>query len=193
MNHERETLTRNLDELRAKTAEASQASYDAELQVTRSMDRLDQLLQDYNSLGQQIGTIPLDRSPGPGNVDFLLELELGIDDINDIQAVGVRMKKEIRPGLSAYREVFRSQARDTQDKIIVKEDEVDQLGQKVERQREDVEVHEHRLRVVVQNADEAKSVSAEDYLSRGVKLIRGCSCWRPIPRVLITVMQGWKS
>jgi kinetochore protein NDC80 len=159
MNHERETLTRNLDELRNKIAEASQSSYDQELQVTRSMDRFDQLLQDYNALGSQIGTIPLDRTSGPGGVEYVLELELGQEDLSELQAVGQRMKLEIRPGLHAFAEGFISQVRDLQDRIIAQDDELDRLGQKVERQKEEMGVQELRLKAVLQNAEEAKAVS----------------------------------
>ncbi len=94
MNHERETLSRNLDELRAKIAEASQQSYDQEMLVTKSMDRFEQLLQDYTALAHQIGLInSLTGGPGPDGIDYTLELDLGVNDLSEVQQAGKRMRQ----------------------------------------------------------------------------------------------------
>ncbi|KAL7424361.1 kinetochore-associated Ndc80 complex subunit ndc80 [Cryptotrichosporon argae] len=162
MNHERETLTRNLDEVRAKIAEASQAAYDQEMLVTKSMDRFEQLLADYTALGHQIGTIPAVHdgaapSAGPGGVDYTIDLDLGMEDLAELQATGRQAVAIVRPALAAYGDDWRAQMREMQDRLIVLEDEHDQLGQKVERMKEEVGNLEMKLKVVHEQAEEARS------------------------------------
>ncbi len=162
MNHERETLTRNLDELRTKTAEASQMAYDNEMQVTKSMDRFEQYLQDYTALGHQIGVIqPLSEGLilGPGNVDYTIELDLGLEDLNEVQAAGRKMRSVIWPALQAYGEGFRKQQLELANSTIALDDKYDRLGQKVERQKDEVGNLEMRLKFVHEQAEDAKNVS----------------------------------
>jgi kinetochore protein NDC80 len=163
MNHERETLTRNLDELRTRIAEASQFVYDQEMAVTKSMDRFEQLLQDYTALGHQIGTImPLSEipQPGPGGVDYNLDIDLGLVDLQELQQSGRRMRQVVWPGLTTFREVFRKQVIELGDSAIALEDKHDQLGQKVEGLREKAKNLEIKLNLIHEQAEEAKRVSA---------------------------------
>lgn len=162
MNHERESLTRNLDELRTKIAEASQFAYDQEMQVTRSMDRFEQLLQDYTHLGHQIEILSrLSEGPsdGPGGIDYTVDLDLGQEDLNEVIQSGRRMRQIIWPGLQAYGEVSRKQVLDMANKQIALDDKYDRLGQKVGGQKEEVGNLEIRLKVVHEQAEEAKNVS----------------------------------
>ena len=162
MNHERETLTRHLDELRSKIAEANQMSYDQELLVTKSMDRFEQLLQDYTSLGHQIGVLH-PSSEGmilsSGLVDYSIDLDLGLEDLNEVQKAGKRMRQIIWPALQAYGEGFRKQSLELGNETIALDDEYDRLGQLLERQKEDVGEKEFRLKVEHEKAEEAKNVS----------------------------------
>ena len=161
MNYERDTLTRSLEELRSKIAEASQAAYDQEMLVTKSMDRFEQLLSDYTSLGHQIGTIlPLhDGGLGAGKIDYTIELELGLEDVSAVQTAGRKMRGTIRPGLQSYGDTFRKQLSELAHMQIQLDDEFDRLGQSVERQKEEASNLEMRLRVVHEQADDARNVS----------------------------------
>lgn len=163
MNHERDTLGRQLDELRQKTAEASQYSYDQELAVTRSMDRFEQLVSDYTALGHSIGTIPpVTEGPagmGPGDVDFTVDLDLGVEDMGEVQVAGQRLRGTIWPALIRYGDGFRRELEEVENGNIQLDDEVDRLGQKVERQKEEAANLEIKLRVVQDQAEEAKAVS----------------------------------
>lgn len=161
MNHERETLTRNLDELRTKTAEASQMAYDNEMQVTKSMDRFEQQLQDYTALGHQIEVIqPLSEgiTMGPGGVDYNIDLDLGLEDLNEVQTSGRRMRSVIWPALHAYGEGFRKQSLELGNQTIGLDDDYDRLGQTVERQKDEVGTLEVKLKFVHEQAEEAKNV-----------------------------------
>lgn len=162
MNHERESLTRNLDDLRSKIAEASQSAYDQEMLVTKSMDRFEQLLQDYTALGHQIGVIsPLGEGPslGPGNLDYTIELDLGQEDLNEVQLDGKRMRQIIWPALQTYGETFRKQGLELANETIALEDEFDRLGSILERQKENVATREVKLRVAHEQVEDLKSVS----------------------------------
>ena len=163
MNHERETLTRSLDEFRARTAEASQMAYDNEMQVTKSMDRFEQLLQDYTDLGHQIGIIGLSSEGlllGSGNVDYVIELDLGLEDLNEIQTTGKRMRSTIWPALQTQGEELRKQTLDLENEKIAKDYKLDQLCQKVEQQKEAVGESEAKLKGLHGVADEMKNVSS---------------------------------
>ncbi|ORY22449.1 HEC/Ndc80p family-domain-containing protein [Naematelia encephala] len=160
MNNDRETLSRHLDELRGKIAEASQFAYDQEMQVTKSMDRFDQLLQDYTALGHQIGVIaPLSDAPslGPGGVDYSIDLDLGVEDLNEVQVSGRRMRSTLWPALQVYGEGFRKQALEMDNASIALDDQLDRLAQAVERQKEEVANREMKLKVSHEQAEEARA------------------------------------
>jgi kinetochore protein NDC80 len=162
MNHERETLSRQIEDLRLKTAEASQQSYDQEMSVTRSMDRFEQLLADYTALGHQIGTIPpISEGPmlGPDGIDYSVDLDLGVEDVNEVMAAGRRLRSEIWPALQSYGEGFRREMVEIENGNIALDDENDRLGQKVERQKEEAANLDMRLKVVNDQAEHAKTVS----------------------------------
>ena len=185
MNHERETLTRNLDELRTKTAEASQLAYDNEMQVTKSMDRFEQYLQDYTALSHQIGVIqPLSESLvlGPGNVDYTVELDLGVEDLNEVQSAGKRMRSVIWPALQSYGEGFRKQLLELGNSTIALDDEYDRLGQEVDKQKEEVGDFEARLKFVHEQAEDAKNVSCTLQRNGGLSVDEPSNCTPRRPR-----------
>jgi len=161
MNHEKEALARNLDELREKIAEATHQGYDQEMLVTKAMDRLEQLLQDYTTLGHQIGIISSSFDSGYSeqqDTDFTIDLDLGAEGLNSLRDRGRQRMQVIRPALQSYCEGFRKEVRDLQDDAIALEDERDRLVQDVERQREDVARREMRFKIVSDQAEDAKNV-----------------------------------
>ncbi|WWD22032.1 hypothetical protein CI109_106520 [Kwoniella shandongensis] len=160
MTHERESLTRNLEDLRNKIVDASQFAYDQEMMVTKSMDRFETLLADYTALAHQIGVIhptPEESSSSSVNVDYAIDLDLGAEDLEEVRAAGTKLRSSIWHGLQAYRETFRQQALDLSNVAIVLDDQFDRLGQKVERQKEEVGNLEVRLKVVHEQAEDAQS------------------------------------
>lgn len=162
MNHERETLTRQLNDLRTKITEASQASSEQELLVSRSMDRFHACLVDYDDLGHRIGTIAGawdGPTEGPGGVDFSIELDLATDEMNDVQACGKRMREVIRPALSKYDEDIRGQTRGLGEDQSQLDSEYDKLALVVEKQKGDVGNKELELSKRLQEAENAKAVS----------------------------------
>lgn len=184
MNHERETLSRSLDDLRGKIAEARQFAYDQEMLVTKSMDRFEQLLADYTALGHQIGVIrPLSEGPtlGPGDVDYSVDVDLGLEDLHEVQGQGKNMRQVIWPALQAYGETFRKQMVEMENGNIALDDENDRLGQKVERQKEEAANLEMRLRVVREQAEEAKHVSEAILIHRVAMILTTISDLMPRP------------
>lgn len=162
MNHERETLTRQLNDLRAKIHEASQASSEHELMVSRNMDRFHASLGEYSDLGHRIGTIAGawdGPTEGPGGVDFSIDLDLATDDMNEVQACGKRMREVIRPALGKYDEDIRSQTRALGEEQSKLESEFDKLALVVEKQKGDVGNKELELSKRLEEAESAKAVS----------------------------------
>ncbi|WVW78773.1 hypothetical protein I302_100735 [Kwoniella bestiolae CBS 10118] len=160
MNHERESLNRGLDDLRTKIAEASQMSYDQEMMVTKSMDRFETLLADYTALCHQIGL--LSRSSDFASADNLdpdykIEIDLGIEDLDELRTFGSRMRITIWQGLQNLRERYRQELLDLSNIKISLEDHCDRLGQQVESQLEEVGTLEVKLKMVHEQAEAAQN------------------------------------
>lgn len=161
MYHERETLTRNLDELKEKINEASKFSYDQEMAVSRAQDRFDQLVTDYTAIGYSIGVIgqPSEGpSLGPGNVDFGVDIKLGGDSVEEIQSSGKVLRQTIWPALQSYGEQFRKEMIDVENGNIALDDQYDRLAQDVEKQKEEETNRQVRLKVINEQAEDAKKV-----------------------------------
>lgn len=160
MNHERESLQRNLDDIRHKCAEANQFAYDQEVAVTRAMDKFDGLVAEYTSLGHSIGVIkPMPENPiGPDGIDYTVDIELGIEDINEVQSSGSRLRSVIQPGLQKVAQEVRHQVKDTSDEIIELERANDQMAQRLEIQKAEIKTQETRLQSASEVAEDNKRV-----------------------------------
>lgn len=163
MNHERETLSRNLDELRSKLQQARKLSHHQEMEVTDTMDRLSDLQQSYASMGHQIGCLGPSCKPrflsSEGGVDCSLDVELGSGDLSKMSLVGQSWSQVIRPALQEYGDDFHKDARGLQDEAIALEDVQDRLAQEVEQQRADAATREVKLKLIHEQTEEAKNVS----------------------------------
>ena len=159
MTNERESLQRQLDEVRIKVAESKQQSYDHEMLVTKAMDRFEQLLQDYTVLGDQISILDSSNPGqlGPNGIDYSLDLDITAQDPHEVQRAGKRMREVIWPALQTYSEGFRKQALELGNGAIALEDELDQLTQKSERQKEEISNLDAKLKIETAKADDAKA------------------------------------
>lgn len=162
MNYDREALARQVEELRAKVAEASQVASEQEMRVTKSMDRFDQHLQDYTSLNHQIGAVshqPGKSLPGFVEMDYSIDLDLGAEDLHTIRHYGQSKFTTIRPALKSYTDGLREQVAGLQNDVISLEDKHERLGQDVERQQEEVSVRQQQYSIVHEKGEEEKNVS----------------------------------
>ncbi|KAK6904037.1 hypothetical protein I203_107551 [Kwoniella mangroviensis CBS 8507] len=156
MNHERESLSRGLDDLRTKIVEASQMAYDQEMLVTKSMDRFETLLADYTASCHQIGL--LTRSADlTGQLDYKIEVDLGVEDLEDLRTSGIHMRSTVWQGLQNLRERYRQELIDLSDNRIALEDYCDRLGQQVEGQTEEVRTLEVKLKMINDQAELAQN------------------------------------
>lgn len=167
MNHERETLTRHLEELRGKLQQARKQAHHEEMEVTDTMDRLSDLQQNYSSMGHHIGCLgPSCHArfrPSEGGVACSLDVELGSGDLVNIVQVGRSWNQLIRPALQDYCDDFRKEARELQDEAIALEDTQDRVAQEMEQQRADATTREVRLKLIHDQTEEAKQVSTRPY------------------------------
>lgn len=162
MNHERETLQRQLREIASKNAEAWQASQDVEMSVTRTMDRFENLMGEYTTFGHQIGTLSMTTDSsfvGPGGVDFTIECELSVEDVNKIQESGKKMREVVRPALNKYDEQIRDQTRALGEEQAGLDEESDKLVLVVEKQKSDATNRDLELAKKESEAEAAKDVS----------------------------------
>lgn len=162
MNHDHSSLDRQLKELHQKIQEAGQLASDQEVLVSNSMDRFNAGIATYNALGETIGTFPnVWNGPvqGPGGVDYAIDLDLGTDDMHEVQACGRRMREVLRPALNKYDEDIRGQTRTLGEEQSRLDSEFDKLGLVVEQQKGDVDNKELELAKRLESAENAKSVS----------------------------------
>ncbi|WVQ68950.1 uncharacterized protein L199_007159 [Kwoniella botswanensis] len=160
MNHERESLSRGLDDLRAKIVEASQMAYDQEMMVTKSMDRFETLLADYTAFCHQLGL--LTRSADiifrdNAEFDYKIEVDLGVEDLDDLRTSGYHMRTTILQGLQSLRERHRQELIDLSDNRIAMEDYCDRLGQQVAGQMEAARTLEVKLKMINDQAELAQN------------------------------------
>ena len=152
MTYEKEVLIRTLDDVRSKIMEASQTSYDQELQVTKSMDRYELLNGEYMNLAHSIGLIaPTGKALKPDDVDYSISAELQSDNIAGIHHEVRRIREALRPSLQTLGDSYRREDLDLGNQIIETEDLYDRLGQDVEKQNQN---HTH-LNMIVKGANEA--------------------------------------
>jgi len=162
MNHERETLQRQLREIASKNAEAWQASQEVEMTVTRTMDKFDNLMSEYVSFGHQIGTLTATMDGtfiGPGGVDFTIDCDVSGEDVNEIQASGKKMREVIRPALNKYDEQIRDHTKAVGEEQAGLDEESDKLVLAVEKQKSDASNKELELAKKNSEAEAAKAVS----------------------------------
>ena len=162
MNHERETLQRQLRDTASKNAEAWQTSQDVEMSVTRTMDRFENLLSEYTTYAHQIGTLsPIADASfvGPGGVDFTVECEVSAEDVNQIQTSGKKMRDVIRPALNKYDEQIRELTRAIGEEQAGLDEESDKLVLAVEKQKSDTNNRDLELAKKKSEAEAAKDVS----------------------------------
>lgn len=162
MNHERETLQRQLREINSKNAEAWQASQEVEMTVTRTMDKFDNLMSEYVSFGHQIGTLTATADgvfAGPGGVDFTIDCDVSGEDVNEIQASGKKMRDVIRPALNKYDEQIRDLTKGVGEAQAGLDEESDKLILAVEKQKSDASNKELELAKKNGEAEAAKAVS----------------------------------
>jgi SMC interacting uncharacterized protein involved in chromosome segregation len=184
MNHERETLQRQLRETASKNAEAWQTSQDVEMSVTRTMDRFENLLSEYTTYAHQIGTLsPIADASfvGPGGVDFTIECEVSAEDVNQIQTSGKKMRDVIRPALNKYDEQIRESTRAIGEEQAGLDEESDKLVLAVEKQKSDANNKDLELAKKNSEAEAAKDVSSTNPLRLVDRLTFSC-----MPRKLQT-------
>nr|XP_018265782.1 STE/STE20/PAKA protein kinase [Kwoniella dejecticola CBS 10117]OBR87940.1 STE/STE20/PAKA protein kinase [Kwoniella dejecticola CBS 10117] len=160
MNHERDSLNRGLDELRSKIAEASQSSYDQEMMVTKSMDRFENLLAEYDSMCLQLGLLNTSTGSFPlrdEQVDYKLELDLGIEELDGLKRSSHQMRVVIWQALQTLRESYRQELLNLSNDAIALEDHFDRMEQQVESQKETVGTLEVKLKMVHDQAEAAQA------------------------------------
>jgi SMC interacting uncharacterized protein involved in chromosome segregation len=170
MTHERETLQRQLRDMATKNAEASQKASDVEMSVTRMMDRFGNQLDEYTSFAYEIGTVASTSSApfmGPGNVDFTIDCDVSVEDVNQIQAAGKRMRDVLRPALSKYDEEIRRLIKTLMEEQAELDEDLDKLGLAVEKQKSDAKNKALEAEKELQKADAVRAVgdSSKEHFS----------------------------
>jgi kinetochore protein NDC80 len=125
MNTDRETLTRNLEDLKQKIAETHKAVLSLEINVTNRAAAVEEALDTYTNLLSGLGLYPTPPEPWQ---DIDLSLELNSASSNPQQLLfGLDIRKVIRPTLSSVAEAKRLERAAFENESVKVNNELDQL------------------------------------------------------------------
>ena len=158
MNTDRETLTRNLEDLKQKLEETRKTVMTLEVNVTNRAAAAEETLDIYTNMLSSLELFP--PLPEPWQ-DVELTLELNSASSNPQQLLtGSDIKKVIKPTLSSIAEVKRMKRAAVESELIKIENEHDQLMTECENL--DCEIAEVEKKVVNLNehADDLRDVGS---------------------------------
>lgn len=125
MNTDRETLTRNLEDLKQKIAETHKVVLSLEINVTNRAAAVEEALDTYTNLLSGLGLYPTPPEPWQ---DIDLSLELNGASSNPQQLLfGLDIRKVIRPTLSSVAEAKRLERAAFENESVKVNNELDQL------------------------------------------------------------------
>jgi len=125
MNTDRETLSRNLEDLKQKILETHKAVLSLEVDVTNRAAAAEEALDTYANLLSGLGLYPTPPEPWQ---DIDLSLELNTASSNPQQLLfGLDIRKVIRPTLSSVAEAKRLERAAFETESVKVNDELDQV------------------------------------------------------------------
>ncbi|KIM48850.1 hypothetical protein M413DRAFT_438025 [Hebeloma cylindrosporum] len=125
MNTDRETLTRNLEDLKQKIAETHKAVLSLEINVTNRAAAVEEALDTYTNLLSGLGLYPTPPEPWQ---DIDLSLELNTASSNPQQLLfGLDIRKVIRPTLGSVAEAKRLERAAFENESVKVNNELDQF------------------------------------------------------------------
>lgn len=154
MTVEHSTLKESIPDLQNKLADGNKQQGEQEIAVTRRMDDIETLSQEYNGLINKLGLASGQRT------DFTIAVEMNQGDMTGVGVVSARMKEEIRPALQAFGDQVRSDYQKRANRKIELDDELDKVSSERQAKEEEQKTLEMKLRIADDQADKFRTVSA---------------------------------
>lgn len=125
MNTDRETLTRNLEDLKQKISETHRTVMNLEVKVTNRAAAVEEALDAYTNMLSALELFPTPPEPWQ-DIDLTLELNSASSNPQQL-LVGVDIRKVIRPTLSSVAEAKRQERASLETESVKVNNELDQL------------------------------------------------------------------
>lgn len=152
MNVETSTLKESIRDLQTKLADGHRQQGEQEIAVTRRMDDIETLSQEYNGLVNKLGL-------ASGSRDFSIVVEMNQGDMTGVGVVSARMKEQIRPALQAFGDQVRGEYQQRANQKIELDDELDRMSSQRQAKEEEQKTLEVKLKIADDQADTFKMVS----------------------------------
>lgn len=157
MNTDHDVLSRNLEDLKQKIAEAHKTVMTLEVNVTNRAAAAEEAVDTYNNLITSLELFPPLASPWQ-DIDLTLELNTAASNMQQLLS-GADIRKAIKPTLSSIAESKRSQRASLESERIRVDNELDQLTLDCENVDEEIAEIEKKVAVLNEQADDLRDVS----------------------------------
>ena len=156
MNSEHENLTRDLETLKHKIAEASKTALKLEVSLTRKVTDAEEAVDAYTNLLSTLGLFP-PLPPPLQDVKLTLALNTGAPNPPDM-LVGPGIREVIKPSLAIIAELKRTERADIESERIKADNELDQLTTEWENMQEEVNDVLNKVTALNDEADDVREV-----------------------------------
>lgn len=159
MTTEHESLSRNLEDLRAKVAETNKTIMSLEVALTNRVGVAEEVVDTYNNLLATPGLIP----PQEADVDLIIELNMATSDLQQMVR-GPDTRKVIKPTLNKWAEIYRMETDAVKHERIAVEDDHDHIVNACDDLAQEIDAEESKVQALVEQADELRDVRFENLL-----------------------------
>jgi kinetochore protein NDC80 len=157
MNTDRETLQRNLEDLRQKMDESKKVVLNLEVTLANRVTTVEEALDTYTGMLTTLGLYPTPPEPWQ-DVDLTLELNSASSNPQQL-LIGADIRKVIRTTLSSVAESKRQDRATVESESVKVNNELDQLTIECKNLDYDMSEIEKRVAQVNEQADDLRDVS----------------------------------
>lgn len=156
MNTDRETLQRNLEDLRQKIDESKKAVLSLEVNVANRITAVEEALDLYTGMLTMLGLYPNPPEPWQ-DVDLSLELNSGSSNPQQLLS-GSDIRKVLRPTLSSVAEHKRQERAMVENESVKVNNEIDQLTTDCKNLDYEISEIEKKVTQLNEQADDLRDV-----------------------------------
>ncbi|PFH52374.1 hypothetical protein AMATHDRAFT_56874 [Amanita thiersii Skay4041] len=162
MNTDRETLTRNLEDLRQKIAETQKTVMSLEVKVTNRVGAAEEALDSYTHLLSSLGLFP-PLPPPWQDIDLTIELIPAASNPQELLS-GADIREVIKPTLSSIAESKRIEKANLESERIKLDHELDKLTLECETLDEETVEIEKQVVSLNEQADDIRYTAQQEAL-----------------------------
>lgn len=162
MKADHELLVRSVEELKRKKEESGASARSLEIMLASRTESVDQAVDNYTALLENIGLFPTVVPPFPP-CDLRLEINFSSSDptlLVKMEGDGkpADVKRVIKPALDTISEIKRRQIQELEERMITIENELDTLTADYEREKQDLLSVENKIALLEKQARDTREV-----------------------------------